>query len=1227
MGKVVKKVAKVFGFAPPPVPDANANRTYSVHTNQTAPTSYIGVVYGKFRKAGVRIGEFIEHFPNPDNANKLDAYMYAIYALSHGEIENVSNPRMDDVPFTDAKLENFVDWDWGNGAAGQNAATNRLISELSAPNWDTVNGKLGGVAFAVIKLKGDKDEMNKLGNVTFDVTGRTVYDPRSGQTVWSENPALCIADYATNPIYGWGMNYATQIPEANLISAANYFDEVVASSDSNAVGNGKLPARGKTHGYIVVIPAVFDQLRAGQEYTVTNMANAGDNFTGKVTSKEVYKAKEYPSWKDVTIVGQVPDGETEYRVFFDEIKNVSTTFDSYRTLTFAPIVRRYTCNGDVDTSKKLLDNVNLLSSSFNGHISFDSGGRLVILPDKVDPTVMTLDDDILVGEIKRQLVDIDTRHNKVVASWYDPEKGYDEVNEIVESALFKRRDNGQEQKLELSLPFTNNYYIANRICVLELNKSRHGTPIEFSAQWGMLQCTAGDIVAFNKANLAWSGLTFKVVSIGIPDVYGVVKVTAIPYDVNDYTVGVINTRPPRDYLSLSNLVDEPPVTDLTFEEVYGKASYSGKLTWTAPLDREVFSYTVSIGTKAGAVYTELYRYVNIALTSFNIPDALTDGETYYARVMWTDRALRVIMAEAEISFVKESFIAPTGITVVNKSPWAINAYPSYPVGKEDQARLPHKWYIAEFTGSEPAFSENDLVGTAAELSYSGLDPEKVYRIWAKAVNDFAESPVYPSGDGEAFTMASGAAGTTLYYIGYPNGTAIKNGAGTLTVEAHKIEGGVDTVLSGAPADPQLYDGATPLGYSANFNSASINGSKVIQLKDGSTILDSVTLVDVLDGEDAVVPSVSTNAPLSWTRAPQYGAWTPGTTTCDVTFTFYRKGASIATHTVRVTLNTSNGNLSAATLGTPSGETTSLAITGNNTASIALFVTHTASGVKGVENLLTVQAGLNGVPGTNGTNGTTYYTWIKYSYSANGANPSDDPTGRDYIGIATNQIYQSESTDPSYYTWSKITGEDGIGIDGEDGITHYVWVKYSDYANGQSPYDIPNSNTKYIGIAPNKTVAAESDNPADYTWSQFKGDPGQTGSQGPTGEDGLPGSNAEYVNGQGNNVNLLRGSEVLIAQITATKTATWRSTYNAAGGLFKMSGTTNPSLTFRAYKNSTLLSSSTTVSGANIAEQWQYVINQSLNSGDVISIRAYASWPVATDAEGDASGNLTITEIL
>ena len=159
-----------------------------------------------------------------------------------------------------------------------------------------------------------------------------------------------------------------------------------------------------------------------------------------------------------------------------------------------------------------------------------------------------------------------------------------------------------------------------------------------------------------------------------------------------------------------------------------------------------------------------------------------------------------------------------------------------------------------------------------------------------------------------------------------------------------------------------------------------------------------------------------------------------------------------------------------------------------------------------------EKGEQGIPGTNGLDGMTSYLHLKYSNDGGKTFTSNNgETPGDYIGQYTD-FTQADSTSTSSYAWSKIKGEKGEpGTDGAQGIpgpagangqTLYTWVKYSNNADGSNMTDDPNS--KYIGIAVNKTTQTESTNKTDYSWSLIKGADGATGSQGvpgPPGEDG------------------------------------------------------------------------------------------------------------------------------
>lgn len=167
-------------------------------------------------------------------------------------------------------------------------------------------------------------------------------------------------------------------------------------------------------------------------------------------------------------------------------------------------------------------------------------------------------------------------------------------------------------------------------------------------------------------------------------------------------------------------------------------------------------------------------------------------------------------------------------------------------------------------------------------------------------------------------------------------------------------------------------------------------------------------------------------------------------------------------------------------------------------------------------------GEQGIPGTPGADGKTPYLHIKYAPVENPTSGQMTKTPDIYIGTYTDYL-QDDSTDPAAYTWAKFRGDDG-----QSGKNGYTWIKYASMPNGEDMSDNPDTvpwidtdgNTicdtvgnpiylepeyvAYIGIANNKETPTESDDPADYTWTRYKGADGENGSDGKDGADGKDG---------------------------------------------------------------------------------------------------------------------------
>jgi hypothetical protein len=102
-----------------------------------------------------------------------------------------------------------------------------LVSEIT--QW-TTNHRLRGVAYVYVRLNFDSDVYpNGVPNISFEVQGKKVFDPRTSTTAFSSNPALCIRDYLLDSNYGLDAD-AAEINDTNFQAVANTCDEDVTLS-------------------------------------------------------------------------------------------------------------------------------------------------------------------------------------------------------------------------------------------------------------------------------------------------------------------------------------------------------------------------------------------------------------------------------------------------------------------------------------------------------------------------------------------------------------------------------------------------------------------------------------------------------------------------------------------------------------------------------------------------------------------------------------------------------------------------------------------------------------------------------------------------------------------------------------------------------------------------------------------------------------------------------------
>lgn len=126
------------------------------------------------------------------------------------------------VTYEISRIKSSLRVEFFRGAPGQTASA-YLMSV--APGVWTAAHRLQGIAGAIVTF--DLDDGRHQGipsDLAFDVSGRKVYDPRTGLAAWSRNAALCTYDWMRA---SWGLRLTTD-DVADVVAVANICDQQVS---------------------------------------------------------------------------------------------------------------------------------------------------------------------------------------------------------------------------------------------------------------------------------------------------------------------------------------------------------------------------------------------------------------------------------------------------------------------------------------------------------------------------------------------------------------------------------------------------------------------------------------------------------------------------------------------------------------------------------------------------------------------------------------------------------------------------------------------------------------------------------------------------------------------------------------------------------------------------------------------------------------------------------------
>ena len=590
--------------------------------NKTSAGGKIPVIYGT-RRVGAQI---IYMDVSANDSRDL----YVVYALSVGECDEIlgrtieldGNPLTDSARFRDGGYigsdkissgagslntvsQNGTGIDVGGGQFGTSPTSKyRYVMNLhhgaasqtadpmlvaSMPNWTSAH-KLNGVCYIAAHYGYDKEGIwSGVPQLTVQVRGKKVFDPRdSGQTFgtvstyeFSDNPALCFLDYITNNEYGKGLT-ASQINMTTFSSAANVCDTEVDQPYFN-----------------------------GSAQSLTWSANSGDNFftIAGVDANDVWwqnKIGELLDLFDANGNGVIDGDEivdVQRSEFFDSAEEyivyINNTFSStYSSQTGTSLlkVKRFHCNGYLDTNKNVMDNAKELLANMRGIFLYIDGKYELSIEDTGTSTFSITDNHIIADAgISVDYGNKDKKANKVIVEFFNANKKYelDTATVLHDATPEYYSDDGDEiLEIKAEFPYISDPYIAYNMGKAILTRSRNQTTMQFLGTPEMYKLNVGDIVDLTYAGLGFSGKVCRVEALELQP-NGLVAVSLIEYfDV--YTWEVPPQEPVEELANLPSAYAVKAPTGLSFTDTDSSSTGRPFLSWNEPTDFPNYQYRVNI---------------------------------------------------------------------------------------------------------------------------------------------------------------------------------------------------------------------------------------------------------------------------------------------------------------------------------------------------------------------------------------------------------------------------------------------------------------------------------------------------------------------------------------------------------------------------------------------------------------------------------------------------------
>ena len=470
----------------------------------------------------------------------------------------------------------------------------------SVPEVITSNHRLRGIAYIAASFEYDTEGMfRSIPELTVVVKGKKLYDPRKDGSItggtgshrydtpstyeWSDNAALCLLDYLRDDEYGKGLA-SGDLNLQSFQTAANTSDELEDTPDYSGSASAATFSGTSGNNFITVDETTWKNSKIGGLLTLEDSGSATE-----FDQVSIIDALRYHEFEATNPIHQVVINDTLSSSYTNEVGTALVK------------VKRFHCNGVVDTNKNVLENTQELLANMRGILNYINGKYEITLEDTASSAFTVTDDHIIADNgITVNYEDKSQKANKVVVQFFNALKKYEmdtvtvfhDPNSDGDYSDYKSDDGGEELELVVDFPYIVNKYVAYNMGEAILGRSRNQTTISFTAVPELYKVKVGDVITISYTPLGFTGKLFRIEAMNLQP-NGLIDIQAIEY-LDIYTW----TAPPQE--NIEDIARVPTGKEvkapsgLSFTDTDSSSTGRPFISWNAITDFPQYEFRVSI---------------------------------------------------------------------------------------------------------------------------------------------------------------------------------------------------------------------------------------------------------------------------------------------------------------------------------------------------------------------------------------------------------------------------------------------------------------------------------------------------------------------------------------------------------------------------------------------------------------------------------------------------------